>query len=69
MYWFGGLFIMIITPYTDLQDVLTADEFRWYKFDIDRVTAVIKLLEYVKMDNRNLSMYLDDDCVMKVKVL
>lgn len=60
---------MIITPYTDLQDILTADEFRWYKFDIDRVTAVIKLLEYVKMDNRNLSMYLDDDCVMRVKVL
>ena len=60
---------MIITPYTNLQDVLTADEFRYYQFDIDRVTAVIKLLEYVKMDNRNLSMYLDDDCVMRVKVL
>ena len=60
---------MIITPFTDLQDVLTADEFRYYQFDIDRVTAVIKLLEYVKMDNRNLSMYLDDDCVMRVKVL
>ena len=60
---------MIITPYIDLQDVLTADEFNQYQFDIDRVTAVIKLLEYVKMDNRNLSMYLDDDCVMRVKVL
>lgn len=60
---------MIITPYTDLQDVLTADEFSQYQFDIDRVTVVIKLLEYVKMDNRNLSMYLDDDCVMRVKVL
>lgn len=60
---------MIITPFTDLQDILTADEFRYYQFDIDRVTAVIKLLEYVKMDNRNLSMYLDDDCVMRVKVL
>lgn len=60
---------MIITPYTDLQDVLTADEFNQYQFDIDRVTSVIKLLEYVKMDNRNLSMYLDDDCVMRVKVL
>lgn len=60
---------MIITPYTDLQDILTADEFSEYEFDIDLVTAVIKLLEYVKMDNRNLSMYLDDDRVIRVKVL
>lgn len=60
---------MIITPYTDLQDILTADEFSQYQFDLDRVTSVIKLLEYVKMDNRNLSMYLDDDYIMRVKVL
>lgn len=60
---------MIITPYTDLKDVLTADEFSQYQFDIDRVTAVIKLLEYVKMDNRNLSIYLDDNYIMRIKVL
>ena len=60
---------MIITPYTDLQDILTADEFKPYQFDIERTTAVIKILEYVKMDNKNLVMYLDDDCVMRVRMI
>lgn len=60
---------MFITQFTGLQDILTADEFSQYRFDIDRVTAVIRLLEYVKMNNRNLSIYLDDNCVMRVKVL
>lgn len=60
---------MIITCTTDLKDIVEADEFKRYEFDINRITAIIRLLEYVKMDNRMLEFYLDDTKTMRVKVL
>lgn len=60
---------MIITCTTNLNDILKADEFKDYQFNIERVTALIRLLEYIKMDNIVLQMYLDDKRNLKIKGL
>lgn len=59
---------MIITNTVGLKDITEADEFNDYQWDIGRITALIRLLEYVKMDNRILEFTLKDG-VMCVKVL
>lgn len=59
---------MIITNIVGLRDITEADEFKDYQWSIERVTALIRLLEYVKMDNRMLEITFKDGEI-KVKVL
>lgn len=59
---------MIITNTVGLKDIMEADEFKDYQWSIERVTTLTRLLEYVKMDNKELLMYLRDG-TMLVKFL
>ena len=57
---------MIVTCQTKLKDILHADEFKNYTFNIERVTGIIRLLEYIKMDNKIFEFVLDKDGIMRV---
>ena len=59
---------MIVSCVTSLNDILKADEFSDYQFSLERVTAIIRLLEYIKMDNKVFKFYLKDG-IMVVKEL
>lgn len=58
---------MIITCTTRIEDILKADEFKDYVFNIDRVTGISRLLEYVIMDNKTFKLYLDEEGLMVAK--
>lgn len=59
---------MIVSCVTNLNDILKADEFSDYQFSLERVTAIIRLLEYIKMDSKVFKFYLKDG-IMVVKEL
>lgn len=60
---------MIITGQTTIEEIILADEFKDYHFSIKRSSVILGLLEYAKINNKKLLIYLDDKGVMRVKTM